>query len=102
KYITMDFALEKECNVTVTNDIHPSSCEAAVAVRLARENGRAEAMEEWLFANQPVLTPASVRQAAREVGGVEDMDARYAATLELVRGDTKQGAQLKVTGTPTF
>lgn len=102
KLITKDFALEKECNVTVTTDIHAAACEAAVAVRLAREKGREAAMEEWLFANQPALTPASVRQAAQDVGGVQDMDARYAATLGLVRGDTQQGAQLKVTGTPTF
>jgi protein-disulfide isomerase len=102
KFMTKDFALETECNGAVQADMHPASCEAAVAVRLAREKGTAEAMEEWLFANQPTLTPASVRQAARDVGGVADMDARYAATLGLVRGDTQQGAQLKVTGTPTF
>jgi uncharacterized membrane protein len=102
KFVTKDFALETECNAAVQSDMHAASCEAAVAVRLAREKGKAEAMEEWLFANQPSLTPASVRQAARDVGGVADMDARYAATLGLVRGDTQQGAQLKVTGTPTF
>jgi uncharacterized membrane protein/protein-disulfide isomerase len=102
KLVTKDFALERECNVAVSGDIHPAACEAAVAVRLAREKGRAEAMEEWIFANQPSLTPASVRQAARDVGGVTDMDERYAATLALVRSDTAQGAQLKVNSTPTF
>ncbi len=102
KYMTKDFALEQECNVTMNNDVHPAACEAAVAVRLSREKGREEAMEDWLFANQVSLTPASVRQAAREVGGVENMDARYAETLALVRSDTQQGAMLKVTGTPTF
>jgi protein-disulfide isomerase len=30
------------------------------------------------------------------------MDARYAATLDLVRGDVQQGTQMKITGTPTF
>ena len=59
-------------------------------------------MEEWLFANQPALTPESVKNAAATVGGVTDFDARFAATLELVKGDTGQAAQLKVTGTPTF
>jgi uncharacterized membrane protein len=102
KFITKDFALETECNGAVQSSMHLAACEAAVAVRLAREKGKAEAMEEWLFANQPALTPESVRQAARDVGGVADMDARYSATLALVRGDTQQGAQLKVTGTPTF
>jgi uncharacterized membrane protein len=102
KFMTKDFALERECNAVVNSDVHPAACEAAVAVRLAREKGKAEAMEEWIFANQPQLTPASVRQAARDVGGVQDMDARYAATLDLVKGDTAQGAQLKVNSTPTF
>jgi uncharacterized membrane protein/thiol-disulfide isomerase/thioredoxin len=102
KFITKDFALERECNAGVSTDVHPAACDAAVAVRLAREKGKADAMEEWLFANQPTLTPASVRQAARDVGGVADMESRYQATLALVKGDTAQGAQLKVTGTPTF
>jgi len=102
KFITKDFALERECNAGVSTDVHPAACDAAVAVRLAREKGKADAMEEWLFANQPTLTPASVRQAAKDVGGVLDMEARYQATLTLVKGDTAQGAQLKVTGTPTF
>ena len=59
-------------------------------------------MEEWIFANQPTLTPDKVKQGVGEVAGVEDMDARYAATLALVKGDTAQGAQLKVNSTPTF
>ena len=102
KFITKDFALERECNAGVSADVHPAACDAAVAVRLAREKGKADAMEDWLFANQPSLTPASVRQAAKDVGGVSDMEARYQATLALVKGDTAQGVQLKVTGTPTF
>jgi uncharacterized membrane protein/thiol-disulfide isomerase/thioredoxin len=102
KFITKDFALERECNAGVATDVHPAACDAAVAVRLAREKGKAEAMEDWLFANQSTLTPASVRQAAKDVGGVADMEARYPATLTLVKGDTAQGGQLKVTGTPTF
>ena len=53
KFMTKDFALERECNAVVSSDVHPAACEAAVAVRLAREKGKAEAMEEWIFANQP-------------------------------------------------
>ncbi len=102
KFITKDFALERECNAGVGTDVHAAACDAAVAVRLAREKGKADAMEEWLFANQATLTPASVRQAAKDVGGVLDMEARYPGTLTLVKGDTAQGVQLKVTGTPTF
>jgi uncharacterized membrane protein/protein-disulfide isomerase len=102
RYVTRDYPLERQCNANVNQDLHPSACEAAVAVRLAREKGKAEAMEEWVFANQPSLTPESVKAAAATVGGVTDFDARFAATLELVKADIAQGAGLKVSGTPTF
>ncbi len=100
--VSKDYPLERECNPQMSNDMHPAACDAAVAVRLAREQGKAEAMEDWLFSNQPAMTPASVRQAARDVGGVTDMDARYAATLLQVRADAQLGTQMNITGTPTF
>lgn len=102
RYVTRDYPLERQCNAFVNQDLHPSSCEAAVAVRLAREKGKAEAMEEWVFANQPSLTPESVKAAVVTVAGVTDFDARFAATLELVKADIAQGSALKVSGTPTF
>ena len=102
KFISKDYPLERECNQFVAQDLHPGACEAAVAVRLAREKGRAEQMEDWLFANQAAMTPESVKNAALTVGQVKDFDARYAATLALVKADIAQGAQLKIAGTPTF
>jgi uncharacterized membrane protein/protein-disulfide isomerase len=102
KFITKDFPLERECNNTVGQDLHLGACEAAVAVRLAKEKGKGEAMEDWLYANQPAMNPETVKKAAATVGGVTDFDKRYAATLELVKADVAQGAQLKVPGTPTF
>ena len=102
KFITKDYPLERECNQFVGQDLHPGACEAAVAVRLAREKGKAEAMEDWLFANQPAMNPQTVKNAAATVGQVRDFDARYAGTLELVKADIAQGAQLKISGTPTF
>ncbi len=59
-------------------------------------------MENWLFANQPTLTPTNVKEAARMLAGVTDFDARYPTTLQLVKGDIEQGQQLQVQGTPTF
>jgi protein-disulfide isomerase/uncharacterized membrane protein len=102
KYITKDYPLDPECNRLAPSGAHMASCEAAVSVRLAREKGNADKMEDWLFANQPTLTPARVKEAARMVGGVSDFDARYESTLTLVKGDIEQGGQLKVQGTPTF
>ena len=102
KFITKDYPLERQCNEFVGQDLHLGACEAAVAVRLAREKGRAEAMEDWLFANQPAMTPDTVKNAAVTVGDVKDFDARFTGTLELVKADIAQGAQLKINGTPTF
>lgn len=101
KFVTKDYPLDRECNPR-GGDAHAAACEAAVAVRLAREKGKAEALEDWLFANQPAMTPEKVRQGVREVAGVTDMDARYAQTLELVKSDIAQGGSLGVSGTPTF
>ena len=102
KFITKDYPLERECNQFAGGDLHPGACEAAVAVRLAREKGKGEAMEDWLVANQPALNPDTVKKAAATVGGVTDFDKRYAAQIELVKADIAHGQQLKVTGTPTF
>jgi uncharacterized membrane protein/protein-disulfide isomerase len=99
RFVTRDFPLEAECN---SGGQHEAGCEAAVAVRLARERGRAGALEDWLFANQPQMTPDLVRRGVREVGQVADFDARYASTLEAVKADIAYGRQLGVRSTPTF
>jgi uncharacterized membrane protein len=102
KYVSFDYPLEVECNANVPGSMHPAACEAAVAVRLAKAKGRGQAMEEWIFSNQPNLTPDLVKQGARSVGQVTDFDAQYAKVLELVKADIAMGHALKVTGTPTF
>jgi protein-disulfide isomerase len=82
--------------------LHPGACHAAVAVRLAREHNRGPEMEDWLYTHQTGLTPDIVKQAVRDVGQVTDFDAKYAATLELVKADIALGTQLDIRSTPTF
>jgi uncharacterized membrane protein/protein-disulfide isomerase len=102
-FVTKDFPLDQECNsLQGVGFLHPSACEAAAAVRMARQRGRADSMEEWLFANQPALTPEGVKQAVSTVAGVTDFDAHYGEVLNAVRGEIAQGLQLGVRGTPTF
>jgi uncharacterized membrane protein/predicted DsbA family dithiol-disulfide isomerase len=101
RMVLKDYPLNPGCNTGV-GMVHSAACEAAVAVRLAREHKRGEAMEEWLYTHQSEMTPASVRQAARDIGAVTDFDARFPATVELVKGDTLLGKQLGVKSTPTF
>jgi len=102
RVVLKDYPLNSQCNLDLTTPMHPAACEAAVAVRLAKAHNREEAMEEWLYTHQPSLTPAAVRQAAREIGQVTDFDTKYASTLELVKGDIALGHQLQVRSTPTF
>jgi len=99
KFVTKDFPLEAECN---TGGVHQAACEAAAAVRMARMKGKAEALEAWLFDNQPAMSPDLVRRGVREVGGVADFDAQYPRVLEQVRADVALGRQLGVGSTPTF
>jgi uncharacterized membrane protein/protein-disulfide isomerase len=102
KVVTKDYPLEMECNSNLQRDVHPAGCESAVAVRLARLKGRGEAMEDWLYTNHATLTPPSVRQAARDIGGVTDYDAQYQAVLNQVKSDIALGTVLGVNRTPTF
>jgi protein-disulfide isomerase/uncharacterized membrane protein len=103
RYVLKDYPLDSECNANIMGGgPHPAACEAAAAVRLARLHNREKPMIDWLFANQPQLTPPLVRQAAHDTGGVSDFDAKYASTLELVKGDIALGKQLGVKSTPTF
>jgi uncharacterized membrane protein/predicted DsbA family dithiol-disulfide isomerase len=101
RMVLKDYPLNPNCNTGV-GMVHSAACEAAVAVRLAREHKRGEALEEWLYTHQSEMTPASVRQAARDIGGVTDFEARFPTTVELVKGDTMLGKQLGVKSTPTF
>ena len=102
RFVSLDYPLEAECNNAVPGGRHFAACEAAAAVRLARERGRGDAMEQWLVANHASLTPESVRAAAREVGGVTDFDSRYSGVLQAVRTDAALGALNNVRSTPTF
>ena len=101
RVVYKDYPLNANCNPR-SSMVHPSACDAAVAVRLAKEHNRGEAMEEWLYTHQEGMTPGKVRDAARDIGGVTDFDARYQATLELVKGDVALGNQLAIRSTPTF
>ena len=102
KFVTKDFPLDTECNSAIQQGMHPLACEAAAAVRMARKNGKAEALEDWLFANQPTLTLDGLKNAVRSIGGVADFEAQYPKILPDVKTDTALGGFLGVRSTPTF
>ncbi len=99
--VIKDYPLNTRCNPNVPVEMHPAACEAAVAVRLARERGTGSALIEWLFANQESLTPASVTAAAASVGKIANFAARYDAVLRDVAVDVNEAKGLEVGGTPT-
>jgi len=101
RYVVKHYPLEAECNPSAPNN-HYASCEAAAAVIMAKPKGTADTLEEWIFSNQIGLTPDAVRQAAKDIGGIQDFDAQYQTVLQEVKADASLGATLNVSQTPTF
>jgi len=102
RLVEKDYPLEGECNPNAVGGVHLAACEAAAAVRAATAKGRGEAMQEWLIDNFQTLTPVTVRQAVRDVGGVTDFEAQYPSLLNLVKGDVALGTVLGINRTPTL
>ena len=101
EHVLKHFPLEGECNPYVPGGSHTAACDAAAAYVMARGTGLQQKLDDWLFDNQATLTRDVVREAARDVAGIADFDARYARALQDVRADTTLGGQLKVQSTPT-
>lgn len=102
RFVLKHFPLEGECNSFAPGGGHSAACEAAAAVVLARQTGKAEKMTDWLFDNQEKLTPSGVREAAHDVGGIPDFNGAYADALKEVRADANLGGAVGVTSTPTI
>jgi uncharacterized membrane protein len=97
---TRDLPLEPECGLQLN---HVMACEAAAAVRMAREKNKGREMEAWLFNNQSFeMTRDDVKRGLREVAQVTDFDAQYPQMLPAIRADVQLGQKLGATGTPTF
>ena len=110
KYVEKDFPWNAQCNASIQQTIpgHESACAAAVAVRLAAEKGKRDAMAEWLYANQP-QTPADrltmldrVRAKAGELLGIKDFASAYTLKVVDVRKDVSDGMAVQVRSTPTY
>jgi uncharacterized membrane protein/protein-disulfide isomerase len=102
RYLVKNFPLNPECNPAVSSMVHTAACEAAAATVIAKRKGTFDKLVAWLFAHQEELSPATVREAAKEIGGINDFDAQYAGAIEEVKKDAAEGASLKIGWTPTF
>jgi protein-disulfide isomerase len=101
KYVLRDYPLSSRCNPHVPSELHPAACDAAVAMRVARDRGKADELADWLFSNQPNLTSETVRAKAASFLGVTDFDAEYARRLPDVTRDIENGSARHITSTPS-
>lgn len=102
KFIAKDYPLQPDCNSNVLRPMHTAACDAAVAVRLARQRNKGEALEEYFYSHQPTMSPTTVREAAQTIAGVQDLDLQYPRVIESVKADVGLGRLLNVRQTPTF
>jgi len=85
--------------------LHPQARQAAEAARCAYEQGKFWEYHDKLYANSPKASADDLKSYAKEVGlNVDSFDhclasGKYKA---VVQQDLNEGAQLGLTGTPTF
>ena len=102
RHVSLDYPLDPECNQETPRGGHLGACEAAVAVRLARRDGRDEQMARWLYEHQETMSRETIRQGLVDVAGMADFDELYEATLSDVKEDIALGSMIGIEATPTF
>jgi protein-disulfide isomerase len=115
KYVVKDWPWDANCNYTRTATIpgHEASCDAAVAVRIARDRSKEKIMVDWLFANQERLveqdiaggaaqSQQAIREKVAELVGVKTFDLEKPAKLTDIKRDVADGEALKIDTTPTY
>jgi protein-disulfide isomerase len=83
---------------------HQFACEAAVAVRLAHEQGKDKELEEALFSTQDEFSRDHIKRELQQVAGVgaDEYENRYTKVAGEIRSDAAVGSKLGVNSTPTF
>jgi uncharacterized membrane protein len=108
RQVIKDYPLNSRCNYAVGSEMHPSACEEAAAVRMARDRGKEKEDEliAWLFgmpgAQQQARTPDMVRGQVEKLLGIKDFAREYAARLPDIKRDVADGGALRVNQTPTY
>ena len=102
RQVKVDYPLDPECNEQTPFAGHMGACEAAVAVRLARREGRDDEMARWLYENQAAMSRETVTEGLAEVAGMTDFDELYDTVLEEVRADIALGPLIGIEATPTY
>ena len=85
--------------------LHPQARQAAEAARCAYEQGKFWEYHDTLYANSPKASADDLKSYGKEVGlNVDSFDRCFASGKykAVVQKDLNEGAQLGLTGTPTF
>ena len=85
--------------------LHPQARQAAEAARCAYEQGKFWEYHDKLYANSPKASSDDLKSYAKDVGlNVDSFDRCFASGKykAVVQRDLNEGAQLGLTGTPTF
>ena len=116
KLVTKDWPWDAKCNFSIGRSLpgHEASCEAAVAVRMARDRGKEREMVAWLFADQMKLIQmrmesenaagAAIKAKAATLLALKpgDFERDYSQRLAAIRQDISNGVALKVDSTPIY
>lgn len=102
KFMFMTYPLNSKCNPSVPSASFVASCDASVAYYESKSRGTADKLKDWFFTHQDELSPATVRDAAKDVGKVTDFDAGYQKAIQQIKTDASLGAALGVNSTPSF
>lgn len=103
QYVVKDWPWNSSCNFNATQTIpgHEAACDAAVAARVARDQGKYDQMVTWLYANQGA-TSQVVRAEAAKLLGITDFDKEYAVRIADVKRDIADGGVLGINSTPSY
>jgi protein-disulfide isomerase len=85
--------------------LHPQARQAAEAARCAHEQGKFWEYHDKLYATAPKASADDLKSYAKDVGlNADSFDRCFASGKykEVVQRDLNEGAQLGLTGTPTF
>jgi protein-disulfide isomerase len=108
-FVVRDWPWNSACNpeTSITIPGHEASCDAAVAVRLAKKAGQGDAMIAWLFEHQRELMESAsssqlIRDRVRDTLGVADFDAAFREELPKILDDVAEGRARSVQLTPRW
>jgi len=116
RLVTKDWPWDDKCNFSISQALpgHEGACEAAVAVRIARDRGKEREMVSWLFTDQmslinmraqsPNAAGAAIRAKATTLLALKpgEFEREYPTRLASIRQDVSNGVALRVEVTPTY